>query len=90
MDMILPELIMRIDKNSIIVHGDTEIFHVNQFFGTNLPEPKHSVTIGGLILERLKKLPRKGARLKIGEIFVKIEEVTAKHILKVKLRKLPK
>ena len=85
-----PELIMRIDKNSIIVHGDTEIFHVNQFFGTNLPEPKHSVTIGGLILEKLKKLPRKGARLKFGEVFVKIEEVTAKHILKVKLRKLPK
>ena len=87
---IKPESIMRIDKNTIVVHGDTEIFYINQFFGINLPEPEHSVTIGGLILERLKKLPRKGARLKIGDIWVKIEEVTAKHILKVRLRKASK
>ena len=82
-----PELIMRIDNHTVVVHGDTEIDHINHFFGTMIPEGDHSITIGGLILQHLKKFPKKGAKLEVETIKIIVEEVSEKHILKVKLIK---
>jgi putative hemolysin len=86
---IKPELIMRIDKNAVVVHGDTEIDHLNHFFGIDLPTSKRAVTVGGLMVEKLRRIPRKGTKFQVNNVSLTVEEVGTKRILKVRVRKMP-
>lgn len=87
---ISPKMIMRIDKDNIVVHGDTEINYINKFFKINLSRPGRSITIGGLLHHKLKKIPKKGAKLKIKGVELIVEEISQGHILKVRVRKIRK
>ncbi|MBT7902378.1 HlyC/CorC family transporter [Candidatus Woesearchaeota archaeon] len=82
-----PDLIMRIDHNTIVAHGETEIYHINEFLGPCLAEDTPSVTISGLILEKLKQFPKKNAKINLEKAILKIEEVSDNHILKVRITK---
>lgn len=86
---ITAHVIMRLDKDNIMVDGQTELKDINKFFNIKLPG-KESQTIGKLILNRIKKIPKKGDELKIDKrILIKIEEATKKTISKVKVTRLP-
>ena len=80
------ELIMRLNKKTILVDGDTEIDDINDFFNVKLPG-KMTDTISAVILEKLQKIPQKDEKIKINNLILTIEEATAKEIKKVKIEK---
>jgi CBS domain containing-hemolysin-like protein len=87
---ISPKMIMRIDKDNIIVHGDTEINDINDFFNIALPRPERNITISGLLHHKLKKIPKKGNKLRLSIAELTVEEVSQNKILKVRIKKLRK
>src|SRR5688572_7084191 len=50
--------IKRISRDEILVHGQTEIGHINHFFNTEIPEDRP--TIAGFLLDRLGRIPKTG------------------------------
>lgn len=86
---ITPDLIMRIDKNTILVDGKTELDDIYHFFNVRL-QGKGYETISKLILKKLKRIPKQGEEISIeGNVALKIEEATKRKILKVRLTKIP-
>ncbi|PIY72546.1 hypothetical protein COY87_00410, partial [Candidatus Roizmanbacteria bacterium CG_4_10_14_0_8_um_filter_33_9] len=53
---IVPGTIIRVDKNTIIAHGETEIKKINRFFNTEIPEKY--LTLSSLIYSSLPKIHR--------------------------------
>ncbi|MBL7101090.1 MAG: HlyC/CorC family transporter [Nanoarchaeota archaeon] len=85
---ITASVLMRINKDNILVDGQTELKNINNFFNIKLPG-RDTATISKLILSKHKKIPKKGDELKIGKkVLIKIEAVTKNKILKVKVTKL--
>ena len=80
------ELIMRIDKKTILVDGDTEIDDINDFFNVKLPG-KMTDTISAVILEKIEKIPQKGEKIKINNLTLTVEAATPREIKKVKIEK---
>ncbi|MFH1456470.1 MAG: hemolysin family protein [archaeon] len=83
------ELIKRLDKNEILVHGTTEISDVNDFFNVRLPG-KGTDTINSFILQKLHKIPRKGVKLEINNMILTVEEASKRKVVKVLIEKKEK
>ena len=81
------DLIKRIDKNIILVHPKTEVKDVNDFFNTTLPE-KAGLTVGTLVLKKLKAVPKKGSEVKIGRVVLTVRKVGRKKIEEILIRKV--
>ncbi len=79
------ELIKRIDKNTILVHGTTEVKHINKFFNISLDE--RYTTISGLIEDKLNRIPKKGQKLEIANMVLEVKEADKKTIKKVHVTK---
>lgn len=79
-------IMMRVDKYTIIVDGATQAGDINRFFNIILPG-KSFETISRLILKKLKSIPKEGDELNIGDLNVKIEKVEGNRIIRVKLTK---
>ncbi|TLY14670.1 MAG: HlyC/CorC family transporter [Nitrospirae bacterium] len=79
------ELIKRIGKNQILVHGRTEVRRVNEFLKVNLEEDAN--TISGLIQDRLGRIPAVGEELRIGQCRLVIHEADHKSIKSVQIYK---
>ncbi len=82
------DMIMRIDKSTIKVHFGTTIKEINHFLNVNLPGKKTD-TINAFILKKLKKIPRKGEKIKIGNVTLTVEEADKNRIEKVIIQKGP-
>ena len=67
---IAPRLIRRKGKNKIIVHGDTDIEYINDFFNVMIPVEKHAPTINGFILKRLKGHVKRGSKCTLGNVVI--------------------
>lgn len=79
-------LIKRIDKNKILVHGRTELKYINRFFHTTLPG-KPTDTISSIILKQIKRFPKQGEIVTINRNDLLIAEKTPKEITKVEITK---
>ncbi|MDA2935859.1 hemolysin family protein [Patescibacteria group bacterium AH-259-L05] len=79
-------VIKRIDKNTILVDGATEIGQINRFFKVKLPGNEHE-TISAVILDKLGRIPKKEEKLELDTVKIAIEDATKKTILKVKISK---
>jgi len=79
-------IMMRVDKYTIIVDGATQAGDINRFFNIILPG-KSFETISRLILKKLKRIPKEGDELIIGDLNIKIEKVEGNRIIRVKLTK---
>jgi len=79
------ELIKRIDKKTILVHGTTEVKHVNDFFNISLDEKY--ITISGLIQDKLNRIPKIGEKLKLGNVTLEVKDSTKKTVKKVIIKK---
>lgn len=79
------ELIKRIDKNTILVHGKTEVKHINRFFNTSLDEEYN--TISGLIEDKLGQIPKIGQKLRVGNLILETIDAGRKTIKKVSIIK---
>lgn len=79
-------IMMRVDKYTIIVDGSTNAGNINRFFNISLPG-KNFETISKLILKKLKRLPKEGEMLVIGGLDVKVEKIDHNRIQRVKISK---
>src|SRR5262245_30246690 len=80
---ITEELIKRIGKNHILVHGRTEVRKVNDFLKVDLGD--EAVTIGGLIQQELGRIPKVGEELRIGNCRILIHEAEPRSIRSVQI-----
>lgn len=78
-------VIKRVDRQTIVVHGDEELKDINRFMNWKVPGPGNK-TISRLILERLGDLPRPGERTMISDgIEATVEEMDNLRIVRVRL-----
>ncbi|MDP3640786.1 MAG: hemolysin family protein [Nanoarchaeota archaeon] len=80
-------LIKRVDKQTILAHGATDLQALNRFFHTNLPGSPHD-TLSRIILKSLKRFPQVGEMLNINQNEITIVEATPRKIIKVQMKKL--
>ncbi|MDF0649855.1 MAG: hypothetical protein CV081_08890 [Nitrospira sp. LK265] len=85
---ITEELIKRIGKNQILVHGRTEVRKVNDFLKVELGD--EALTIGGLIQENLGRIPRAGEELRIENCRLVVHEADPRSIRSVQIFKVEK
>ncbi|MBI4458040.1 magnesium/cobalt efflux protein, partial [Candidatus Uhrbacteria bacterium] len=79
--------IKRIDKVTIVAHGDTDIKDVNRFFNVKI-EAETNRTLGGAIMEKLGALPKPGETVLLGEnLSATVEEMADRRATKIKLVK---
>lgn len=79
------ELIKRIGKNQILVHGRTEVRRINEFLKVSLDE--ESNTVAGLIQERLGRIPRAGEEMRMPSCRLVVHEADPKSIKSVMIYK---
>jgi CBS domain containing-hemolysin-like protein len=82
---ITEELIKRIGKNIILVHGRTEVRKVNDFLKVDLGDD--AVTISGLIQHELGRIPKVGEEVHIGNCRLVIHEADPRVIKSVQIYK---
>lgn len=82
---IVPELIKRISKDEILVHGDTRGRHINSFFQTNLPETK---TLNGFLQSQLHRVPEHGESLIWKGLRFTIEDIVGGGVQRVRITRL--
>lgn len=67
------------------VSGKTHIEDINELLGWELPDEDDYDTIAGLIIHQLKRIPKSGERLQIGEILVEVILADRRRIHQVRL-----
>lgn len=82
---ITEELIKRIAKNQILVHGRTEVRKVNDFLKVDLGD--EALTIGGLIQGELGRIPKAGEELHIAHCRLVVHEADPRSIRSVNIYK---
>lgn len=82
---ITEELVKRIGKNQILVHGRTEVRKVNEFLKVDLGD--EAVTIGGLIQQELGRIPKAGEEILIGNCRLLVHEADPRSIKSVQIFK---
>jgi CBS domain containing-hemolysin-like protein len=82
---ITEELIKRIGKNQILVHGRTEVRRINEFLKVGLDE--EAKTISGLIQDHLGRIPAVGEDVRIGQCRLVVHEADARSIKSVQITK---
>lgn len=82
---ITEELIKRIGKNQILVHGRTEVRRINDFLKVDLGDEAN--TVSGLIQEHLGHIPGAGEEVQIGHCRLIVHEADAKSIKSVQIYK---
>jgi CBS domain containing-hemolysin-like protein len=80
---ITEELIKRLGKNHILVHGRTEVRKVNDFLKVDLGD--EAVTIAGLIQQELGRIPKVGEELRIATCRILIHEAEPRSIRSVQI-----
>ncbi|MDD4877474.1 MAG: hemolysin family protein [Candidatus Nanoarchaeia archaeon] len=80
-------LIKRLDKQTVLAHGMTELRALNRFFHTTLPGASND-SLSKIILKNIKKFPKQDEVVTINQNEITIVEATPKKIIKVKIKKL--
>ena len=80
-------MIKRIDKQTVMAHGTTELKALNRFFHSTLPGSLND-TLSKIILKKLKRFPDEGETFVINQNEITIVESTKKNIIKIKIKKL--
>jgi CBS domain containing-hemolysin-like protein len=82
-------VIKRIDKYNVLVHGDEEIKDINEFFNIKLPG-KRNKTISKMVLELLGDVPKTGQNVALTEtVTATVEKMDKLRIERVRLTKKP-
>jgi CBS domain containing-hemolysin-like protein len=83
-------LILRQDKNTIITHGDTEIYYLEQFLNIDLPREDDYSTINGLLHYKLKDIPKEGHKVELNEVTFFVDQVKENIPIRVRIVKSQK
>jgi len=83
------DVIKRIDKYTVLVHGDEEIKDINDFFNIKL-QGRPNKTISKMVLDLLGSVPEVGQEIRLtDEVTARVEEMDKLRIERVRLTKLP-
>ncbi len=80
---ITEELIKRVGKNQILVHGRTEVRRVNEFLKVDLGND--AKTVSGLIQDQLGRIPAAGEVVQIGRCRLVVHEADPKSIKSIQI-----
>ncbi|KAF0156524.1 MAG: hypothetical protein FD159_1739 [Syntrophaceae bacterium] len=81
------EDIIQTDEGSIIVDGRTEIEKIEEHLNTRLERGRYE-TVGGLILNTIRRIPHQGENFQIEGMDITIENADERSIKKVKITKV--
>lgn len=81
-----PPAISRQKDGSYRVQARTSVAQINRELQLDLPESDEYESLGGLLLERLKHIPRPGEQARIGNVTIEILAATERRIEEVVLR----
>jgi CBS domain containing-hemolysin-like protein len=79
--------IKKLDKQTVITRGDVEIDDVNEALNIRLPKDKDYSTLSGLLHDKLRRIPRKGDTIEIGNVLITVEETGKSQPLSVRIKK---
>lgn len=78
-------LIERVSENEGIFNARVNVDEVNDALGLTLPT--ESDTLGGLVYQRLEKMPKVGDQVRVGEVTIEVQSVIGRRIKKVRVVK---
>ncbi len=81
---VTPSTIIRIDKDTIVAHGNTPVERINKFFNSSLPVEKKDMKLHELI-RRYEKKPKRHSRIRIDDLTLMPEDVRDGRIIKVRI-----
>jgi CBS domain containing-hemolysin-like protein len=86
----LPEMQPEPD-GSVLLDGLTRLAEFEELTGTRLPEAIHEevATVGGLVMERLGRVPGLGDEVTVGTYKLRVEELDGRRAAKVRLLPAP-
>ena len=84
---IIEENIIKLDKKTAKVKGETSIEEINKTMKTNITLSNGFDTISGYILKELGKIPEEGEDISLKEFNIKVEKVENNRISQVRLSK---
>lgn len=80
-------IVKRVDKLTIVAHGDADIRVINRFFNVKINAPANK-TLGWLLMERSGAVPQEGQRIAIQDnLTALVENMDDRRIVKVRLSK---
>ncbi|MGH7878773.1 MAG: hemolysin family protein, partial [Candidatus Binataceae bacterium] len=79
------ELARVINPRTLVVQARAEVANLNERFGLKLPEEGEYATIGGLVVERLGHIPKRGEQLKAGDVTITVVQSDARAVREVLL-----
>ena len=71
----LSKTMKKIDNNTILTHGDTEIEKIEKFFEIELTDGEEIVNVNGLLHNLLKDLPKQGDTVEFENLILVVEEL---------------
>jgi putative hemolysin len=77
----------QVAPNTWLVQADTDIDHLADEHGIDLPEGDYE-TVAGMILDKLARIPNQGQIITVGDFRVQVLQATEKKIIKVKIHKI--
>lgn len=82
------QLLRKINKQTLVLHGDVEIDEVNEALNVNLPSGKGHSTIIGLLHEHLERIPQQGDKVTISNVLITFEEKGRNIPVRIRICKL--
>ncbi len=67
------------------VEARTPVEYLNRVLGIDLPESEEYESIGGLVLNQLKRMPKVGDHIRVGRVTVEVVQTTARAIKAVQV-----
>lgn len=83
-----PEFIKRISKTKILVHGETRIDVVNDFFNTNISEMNQRMTVADFFAKKYKGSIKAGSSIIDDHIKLAVKEASKEKPVKVWIQKI--
>ena len=81
-----PALIKRLDRNTIVVDGKTELRDIRRFFNVKFPG-KDQTAIGDFILYKIGTIPKENDTFSVGGLSFVIQEADERKVGRVKIIK---
>lgn len=83
-----PQIINRVDENTVDIDGRTYIDDLNEELDIELPEDEDYDTVGGFVFSHLGSIPKSGKEFEYQNLRFTITQATERNIKRLKIEKL--
>jgi CBS domain containing-hemolysin-like protein len=82
------EPVVTVDADTFLVLGGVALTELEALFHQDLGREDVS-TVGGLVLAQLGRVPRAGDEIRVGEVELRVEQVSRRRVRRVLARRIP-